>query len=694
MTQYTQAGRLLELETPLGKDVLLLQELRGTEGLSRLFHFRLKLLSTNSAIQYDKIIGKNVTIKLLLPESKERFINGYVSRFVQGHSDFRFTEYEMEVVPWLWFLTRTADCRIFQNKTIPDVITQIFSDLGFHDFSNKLQGSFETREFCVQYRETDFNFVSRLMEQEGIYYFFEHERNKHTLVLANSPTMHKPCPIQSKVRYASLETQWSREDLITGLSVTQELRPGKYALMDYDFTKPSTNLGVSVPSAIKVGDNQKYEVYDYPGEYQTKAAGEEYAKVRMEEEEAVHYVLRGESSCRTFTSGYSFDMQDHYRRDLNKTYVLTEVNHYASVGHTYVSDSTDEGAETYSNTFECIPKSVPFRPPRVTPKPLIQGPQTAVVTGPAGEEIYVDKYGRVKVQFHWDREGKKDEKSSCWIRVSQPWAGKAWGGMWIPRIGQEVIVEFLEGDPDQPIITGRVYNAEQMPPYELPTHMTRSTMLSRSTKGGTKQNFNELRFEDKKGAEQVFLHAEKDLDLRVKNDAREIVLHDRHLIVENNQIEKVQKDKHLQVGGNQYEKIGKDYSREIAGSAMEKVTGDSSLEVIGNQNTKVTGDISRQSVMNIHEKSGMNWAHEAGMQIHLKGGLNVVIESGLQITLKGAGGFININPVGVFIQGNMVFINSGGAAGAGSGTSPKDPKPTKSPLDPDKADDGSKGTKL
>jgi type VI secretion system secreted protein VgrG len=340
---------------------------------------------------------------------------------------------------------------------------------------------------------------------------------------------------------------------------------------------------------------------------------------------------------------------------MNKSYVLTEVHHSASVGESYYDDSPSDG-EHYSNHFACIPNTVPFRPARITPKPFVQGPQTALVVGKSGEEIWVDKYGRVKVQFHWDREGKNNENSSCWVRASQPWAGKNWGSIWIPRIGQEVIIDFLEGDPDQPIITGRVYNAEQMPPYDLPDNQTRSTFKSRSSKGGGSSNYNELRFEDKMGSEQIFINAEKDMDLRVENDSREFVGNDRSLIVQ--------------------------------GDQKESVTGDKSTDITGNLNEKVGQTLSLQIGQTLYEKTGTSFAHEAGQEIHLKAGMNVVIESGLELTIQASGNFINIGPAGVAISGTLVLINSGGAAGSGSPSSPTDP------VKPDEADDGTKGGKM
>jgi type VI secretion system secreted protein VgrG len=670
---YTQEKRLIAIDTPLGKDALLLESFAGHESISRLFSFSAELLSENSAISFDQIVGQRVSISITQVGGDTRYINGFVSRFSQSGADARFTHYQAEVVPWLWFLTRSAACRIFQNMTVPDIITKVFTDLGFNDSKKSLQGTYQQWDYCVQYRETAFNFVSRLMEQEGIYYFFEHEKDKHTLVLADRPSVHKPCPSQPKGRLDYTQGGFLQEDVIHDWQMEQELRTGNYSLKDYNFETPSTDLGVKEPSIINVDGNSKYEIYDYPGEYATKSDGETIAKTRMQEEETTNLLATGSSNCRGFIAGFRFDLTGHSRKDMNKSYVLTEVHHSASVGESYHDESSAEG-EQYSNHFACIPQSVPFRPARHTPKPAVQGPQTAVVVGKSGEEIWVDKYGRVKVQFFWDREGKKDENSSCWVRVSQPWAGKNWGAVWIPRIGQEVIIDFLEGDPDQPIITGRVYNAEQMPPYTLPDNQTRSTFMSRSSKGGGSANYNEIRFEDKKGSEQIFVNAEYDMDHRVEHDSREFVGNDRHLIIKANQNEKVEGDRNEQVTGGHNEKIGGDLSLNVTGDSKEKIGGSMSINI----------------GQSLNEKTGMNFEHEAGQEIYLKAGMDVVIEAGMQLTIKAAGGFINIGPAGVAISGTLVLINSGGAAGSGSGASPQDPK---DPKDPDIADDGTKGGK-
>lgn len=748
---FTQVNRLISLDTPLGKDVLLLQSFTGRESISRLFSFNLDLLSEKNSISFESIIGQKVTVRVNLHDgTSNRYFNGYVSRFAQSGADARFTHYQMEVVPWLWFLTRNADCRIFQNKTIPQIIQQVFTDRGFNDFENRVTGEYEPREYCVQYRETDFNFVSRLMEQYGIFYFFKHDDGQHTLVLADNPSVYEACPNQAVVHYGLAPNDLDSEDVVTGWYAEEEMRTGKYSLTDYNFKTPSISLLASELTVKKVGGNGSYEFYDYPGDHLEYSDGKEVAKLRMQEEEASYRIISGSSQCRAFTTGYKFDLEDHYRDDMNKSYVLTEVQHVASAGGTYSLDDAVT-AEHYSNHFTCIPADMPFRPPRITPKPFVQGPQTALVVGKKGEEIWVDNYGRIKVQFYWDRLGKKNEDSSCWIRVSQPWAGGNWGGVWIPRMGQEVIVSFLEGDPDRPIVTGRVYNAEQMPPYTLPDHKTVSTFMSRSTKGGGSANFNEIRFEDKKGNEQIFINAERDKDERVEVDSREFVGSNRHLDVGANQTEQIGADKHLQVGANHVESIGKNMSLTVGtddmqsigndrhitignnltvsvssnvddtvgGNVTKNVGGNLGLNIQGNRAEAVGGNLdlavasnrteaigSNQNLtvgQNLGETVGQNYALQAGVNAYLAGGMNVVIEAGMQLTLAGPGGFITIGPTGVAIQGTMVLINSGGAPGSGSPPTsetpktpdmPKSPKPPDNPNSPQVADDGSKFEEL
>jgi len=669
---YTQENRLIAIETPLGPDVLLLQAFNGREAISQLFSCHAELLSVEESISFEAIVGKNVTIRLVLGDGSERFFNGFVSRFSQSGQDEYFTHYEAEIVPWLWFLTQTSDCRIFQNKSVPDIIEQIFKDLGFADYKNSLQGTYEALEYCVQYRETDFNFVSRLMEQYGISYFFEHADGKHTLVLVDAPAGHPPCPVQAEARCAFAEGAVEDEDVVSQCRIERQYTPGKYALADYNFEAPKTSLAAAVDSTVQVGGNTKYEVYDYPGEYEKKPQGDALARMRMEEEEATHLLLIGSGTCRTFVSGYRFDLKEHYRDDLNDTYLLTEIEHAASMGDSYVS-GRGGGEGAYSNQFSCIPHSTPFRPPRITPKPMVQGVQTAMVVGPKGEEIWTDKYGRVKVQFHWDREGKYDENSSCWIRVSQSWAGKRWGAVFLPRIGQEVIVEFEEGDPDRPIITGRVYNAEEMPPYDLPAEQTKSTVKTLSSKGGG--GFNEIRFEDKKGDEQIFIHGEKDIDVRIKNDRREWIGRNRDLVVK--------RDKREEVGRDQHVVVKRDH--------VEEISRDRHLSVTGKEAIKVTGSRSVQVQQDVIEEFKMNHSEQVTLNYYLKG-MQVVIEGMAGLTIKVGGSFVTLSPAGVQISGPMLMLNSGGAPLSGTPGGLVSPTAPAAAMIADNADPGSKDT--
>ena len=565
----------------------------GQEEMSRLFSYQLEMISDNNAISAQQIVGKNVTFGVKLADGTPRYFNGFVSRFFAGDEDRQGRRnYRAEVVPWLWFLTRTSDCRIFQNKSAADIIQQIFKDLGFSDFNLQIQGQHPTRDYCVQYRETDFDFVSRLMEEEGIFYFFKHEDGKHTLVLADQKGAYTDCK-ESEVDYPRDAGTRAVTDHITQWEHRYEFRSGKWTQTDYNFedhparseSTPAKLMMAGQPTTVKLDNVQKYELYDYPGDYAKKDQGENYSKIRMEEEEAEHDVVQAASTCRTFTPGGKFKIKSHLSKSEQGKYVITSIQHSASEPGVY--ETGQPAYDDYSNTFTCIPDSVIFRPARVTPKPVIHGTQTAVVVGPAGEEIWPDKYGRVKVQFFWDREGKRDDKTSCWIRCAQTIAGKNWGAMYIPRIGQEVVVSYLEGNPDRPLITGVVYNADQMPPYALPDNKTQSGIKSRSSKGGSEANFNEIRLEDKKGSEQILFHAEKNSDIVVENDETHLIGHDRTKTIDHDETthikhdrtETVDNDEKITIGGNRTETVGKDESISISGGHTESVGKDKSVSV-------------------------------------------------------------------------------------------------------------------
>ncbi len=704
-----QENRLLKLSTPLGEDALLLTAFHGNEQLSRLFQFQLDMIADTTSIAAADIVGKNVTFSVELTDGSPRYFNGFISRFVAAEQEEGRQAYRAEVVPWLWFLTQTADCRIFQNMTVPQIIEQIFADLGFSDFeTSEIKGDHKQWEYCVQYRETDFNFVSRLMEQEGIFYFFRHENGKHTLVLADHKGAYKDCP-ESEVDFPPTIGSDAIADHITGWEHRFAFRSGKWAQTDYNFETPSTNLMTNTDSVVKLPGIGAYEIYDYPGEYSKKPDGSAEVRLRMEEEEVEHDVVSGSSLCKTLTPGGKFTITgSRAGADEGQTFAIATIQHSGSEPMAYETGTSAGG--DYRNSFTCIPDSIVFRPKRITPKPLVSGVQTAVVVGPSGEEIYCDQYGRVKVQFHWDREGKRDENSSCWIRTAHNIAGRKWGFMAIPRIGQEVVVDFLEGDPDRPLIVGSVYNAEQMPHYDLPADQTRSYIKTNSSKGG--DGFNELMFEDKNEQEMIFMHAQKNMDVRVRNDSkariygnrhqiigwekdgskggdqREMVYQDKQVNVKRNQIEHVEGNYQLMVGNGEaadggkteivVEKqsavfIGPDgLEVKVEGDRKEKVGGSQSLTVDGARKEKV-GSQSLDVGQNQNVKVGQNHALEAGQEVHIKGGMKVIVEAGLQLTLKVGGNFVDIGPTGVSISGVMVKINSGGAAGSGGGCSVESP---------------------
>ena len=679
----TQDNRQLNIDTPFGKDFLLLDDFAANEYLSELFRYELELLhdeedSGNEPTVVDpaRILGQSVTIHLQQKEGTERFFNGIVSEFSQGSRDRRFTRYRAVVVPEIWLLTQVRQSRIFQHQTVPDILKAVFD--GFAA-SFEIQGTFEAREFCVQYRESDWDFASRLMEEEGIYYFFAHENGRHKLVVANTPQSHPDCPGKSTVEFA-LEV--APDDLTTAISswrVEHRLRTGKTTLWDYHFQLPTNKLDAEQPSRFNIGNNQNLESYDFPAGYArgfdgiNKSGGEQTsnlqkvfqakqraAEIRQQEIDADYLTVNGESDCCTFAAGFRFTLKNHPNRANNIRYVLTAIKHRAAQSPAYETDV--EVSKAYTNEFVCLPyggNNAPFRPARKTPKPFVQGSQTATVVGPAGEEIFTDKYGRVKVQFNWDRSLQFSPESSCWVRVAHDLAGNKWGQMHIPRVGQEVIVDFLEGNPDQPIIVGSVYNPETMPHYELPKFKTLTYLKTRTTPDDGK-GFNELRFEDKAGKEQVFVRSQKRMDVRVRQNLYETCGGDRQEVV----------------GVRADDKPGGNLATTIGGSHDLHVKKDEIIGVDGKLNVTVKGEVVE------------DFESSLATLVKTKAELNameIVFEAKTKISFKVGGNCITIDPSGITIAGTMVKINSGGF-----GDETGDPS-IDDPLDAETADTGEPG---
>lgn len=505
---------LHELHGPLGADAIF-RRLKGADQLGRPFVYDLEVLSPNDDLSPYDVVGKSMSVEVKTNDGGKRFYHGIIGKFLNVGKSGGYQLYEVQLRPWIWLMSHSLDSRIFQELTIPAIVEKVFKDKnGFSDYRLKLNGSYAKQSYCVQYRESDLDFVSRLLEQEGMYYFFEHEESKHTLVLADSPSSHKSIAGDGTLLFRPPDVA-SGDEQVTKWQHHVAVQPGKLVLRDFDYNKPNANLEVRL-IADRRHPHSGLELYDYPGDYSATTDGDRYLKIRKEEFDAKYSQIEGYARSNLLGTGLQFKLAEHPRENENASY--TVVSSTVEVTSGEVERFTSKSENRSELRFVAIPKEHTYRPPRETACPVIAGPQTAMVVGKSGEEIWTDTMGRIKVQFPWDREGENDESSSCWIRVSQSWSGKGWGAMHIPRIGQEVIVEFLEGDPNRPLVTGRVYNADQTVPYKLPESATQSGIKSRSTPKGDQSTFNELRFEDKKGEEAIYFHAEKNFDRIVENN--------------------------------------------------------------------------------------------------------------------------------------------------------------------------------
>jgi type VI secretion system secreted protein VgrG len=689
MASLRQSDRLMQFTSPsVGKDVLVIESFTGSESISSLFEFRAFLLApVGTAIDPKALVGSKATVAVGLNDVQgSRYFNGIVSRFEEGNSDDEFAGYAAYIVPSMWLLTLSTNCRVFQKLTVMDIVKKVIGEYGL-SLSDKTTAPYQPLDYCTQYNETDFHFVSRLLEQNGIFYWFEHTAQDNKVAFGDSRTAYSDCPLSASVVFKPVTSQAAEGSLgaqMSSFGSVATMVPGKHSTQDYEYRDYTVHDQPSKASASPYGKNG-FEDFFYP-------AGEEgyvkvtdkklndpnFGKIHLESRslaaDATARMFQGKSNLRSMSCGYTFSLTRHTNKEWNRKYFLTEVSHDIHQVPAYRPEP-DPGFEGgYQNRLVAISSDIVYKPVANTPKPRIYGPQTAMVVAPIGEEMSIDKLGRVCVQFFWDRERPPGTVDNTWVRVAQTWAGSGWGTYFWPRLNDEVVVQFLDGDPDNPVVTGSVYNGVNVPKYKLPDMSTRSGLVTRSSKGGSEQNANELRFEDKTGSEQVFLNAERDMDHRTENDNRRFVGGKDSLIVKGAQYEEVDTDRHANIKGNTVDKVG----------------GNSDINITSNLNEQVGSNYSLQVGQNHGEKVGQNYALDAGMEVYIKAGMTLVIESGMELCLKGAGGFITIGPAGIAISGTMVMINSGGAAVSGSPASLQSPG---DPTAPDEADDGSKGGK-
>jgi type VI secretion system secreted protein VgrG len=688
MGAFAQTNRLLNFTSPLGSDVLLPERLTGVEGISELFDYQLDLLAkTATSVDAKKIVGQKVCVGISANDSGTmRYINGIVASFEMGNGDEEFNTYRARIVPTLWVLTLNKNTRVFQNMTVLDVIKQVLSPYSISP-SNLTSGTYQTLDYCTQYRETDFHFISRLMEQSGIFYYFTHTADSHTLVLQDTSSKLSDCAIQSTFKFApeASSKEGFYDFVVHEIASRSTLVTGKYNSWDFSFIRDQTVNGTEVTTAGPLGSNSN-EQYDY-GEVEgyLKKSGSDsnlktiedgFLKARRDAGDAGTLIIEGASNAICMQTGYTFTLSKHPQSGVNTKYILTHLAHTVQQLPSYRT-RTASAAQPYSNSFQAIPFSIVYRTPMRTLKPVVYGMHTGFVVTPQGEESHMDKYGRVNVQFWWDRLRKPNTPDNTWLRVAQSWASNGWGTYYWPRVNDEVLIGFMEGDPDQPIVVGSVYNGVNMPKYDPAGQYTLSGIVTRSSKDGSASNANELRFEDLKGSEQIFMNAEKDYDLHVEHDWHTTVGNEQHVTITSNRFDQVGGDSHLLIKGKHLEQINGENDLNVQGNQVVSVGGNRDHTVSGNLTESISGSSSINVTSSLSEKVGSNYSLTVGQnfeiqassncdvtaptQISLNCGANSVVLSSEGIGLNGAGGFISIGPEGVVISGMMVMINSGGA---------------------------------
>ena len=707
MATFAQTNRLLSFTSPLGANVLLPERLAGSEGVSELFHYEIELLADpDTAIDAKNIVGQKVCVGIQAADSgTQRYINGIVASFEMSGGDTDFVNYRASIVPNVWLLTQSRNTRVFQGKTVTDVVKAVLQPYGISP-AIQTSATYTPMEYCTQYRETDFDFISRLMEQHGILYFFNHTKDDHTFTLQDTSSKLATCAIQDKFRYVP-EQGTSRgfyDFTVREFRTRSSLVPGKHTAWDYSFIQYKTVPAppASAPTKGPLGANSR-EMYDYADSgaaYLKKPDSDSkigdqttfFNNMRRDASDAETEVVEGSSNAISMETGYTFTLDKHPQGSLNVKYLLIHIEHKMQQLPPYRT-RTAPPPQPYENSFVAIPSSIVYRPPIKTEKPVVHGMHTGKVVVNPGEESYMDKYGRVNVQFWWDRERKPNTPDNTLLRVAQSWAGKGWGTYYWPRIGDEVLIDFMEGDPDQPIVVGSVYNGVNMPKYDPAGQYTLSGILTRSSMNGGAANANELRFEDLKGSEQIFMNAERDYDLHVEHDWHTLVGNEQHTKITTNQFEEVDGDSHLLVKGKQLHEVDGEADLNVKGNQIVQVGGDRSNAVTGNikesvgqtygmtvgQNLvqQVGQNHSLQAGQNQDVQTGQNCNITAGQTINLMGGMSVNITGGATgVSIVGPGGFISITDAGIAIMGTMVMINSGG------GPTPADPAQPQSPSSP------------
>jgi type VI secretion system secreted protein VgrG len=680
--------------TPLDGDqpALLFRKLVAREELGRLPEYGVELLRPRekAPVTADQLLGAQVDLKIQVYKEKFRFINGFVSRFERGGITGDYDIYRVEVKTWLWQLTLGSDCRIFQDKTAIEVIEAVFADYAAAGTVKKdqLNGGTAKRPFTVQYNESDFNFVMRLMEEEGIYFYFTHTQGQHTLVLTDKSSGHNALP-DSTLRWSDAQVGADLAvDLVTHWSSTHAVGSTKYVHTDFAAEKPALDLKTQASRTPPHPKHpQALEVFEYPGGYTDismdeqpdpkKTVGTTRAQMQVDRFESGRVSAVGITPYRFSAAGATFTLSGHPADDGD--YLITAVDYEMVFSHYEAKDSEEKTG--FACRFKVVPKATPFHTLPIAHRPRIYGPQTATVVGTSGDEITTDKYGRAKLQFRWDRLGSSNENSSCWVRISQPWAGKQFGMIALPRIGDEVVVEFLDGNPDRPLITGRVYNGDNMPPYKLPDQATVSGIKTQSSKGGGLTDANELRFDDKKGSEYIWLQAQKDMFSWVKNDRFSSVLNNYWGDVTKNYSLKIGGTTDLAIADVTKVKVDKDLNVKLGADMHMAITGALGLEVTDAVAVKGSKAIAVTSGAAMDLKVGQTLNMTATSAVSLKG-MSITIEGESQITIKAGAGTITLGPAGVTIDGPTVKINCGGGGGSATAAAEASPPAPQEPPAP------------